>query len=222
MIRRRPTAVRDERGYTLIELLVTMSVGMIVLFAILNAADIFQRSANTASNVAGAQDTARAQVREIVTFLRQGRVATGQSTPIPTQWTPSRSDLTVAAYVAGPALADPGDTAGWIRYCTITSGTQSTLLVGVRVGDAYAAPGACSPADTTNGWAYQRVAAGTLRNASRLFDFTSASCTGGTCLPAAAAVETVGINLALASTSGASSPASVIRNAVSFRNRSSS
>lgn len=219
---RRRRRCRDDGGFTLIELLVAMSVGMIVLFAILSAGDLFRTAAKNAGDASQAQDTARAQVREMVTFLRQGRVATGQSTPIPLQWSPSRSDLTVAAYVAGPGQADPGDTAGWVRYCTSTSGTQATLIVGVRVGDAYAAPGACTATDTTNGWVNRPVAAGTLRDAARLFDFTSTTCTGAACLPAAAAVETVGINLAVASSAASSSAASVVRDAVSFRNRSSS
>jgi prepilin-type N-terminal cleavage/methylation domain-containing protein len=216
------SVTRDERGFTLVELLVAMSVGMIILFAILGAADLFQRTTKDASDVSQAQDVSRTQVRDMVTFLRQGRIATGQGAPIPTQWTPSRSDLTIAAYVAGAGSAVPGETAGWVRYCAAVAGAQATLIVGVRLGDTYAAPGTCSASDTTNGWAQTSVAAGTLRDPTHLFDYTSAACTGGACLPAAAAVETVGINLQLAAKPTSTAVASIVRNAVSFRNRSSS
>lgn len=213
-------ALRDERGFTLVEILVTMTLAMIVLFAILSASELFGKSATTISTATEAQDAARTNVRSMVASLRQARFAPGQTSPIPAAWTPSRSDLTIAAYV--PTAAG-GTAAGWMRYCAATSGTQSSLVAGVRVGDAYQAPGTCSATDTSNGWTHAVVVDRNLQNPGALFDFSSSSCSGATCLPAGPAVQAVGIQLAIGSSrESTGTTKSVVRDAVSFRNRSGS
>lgn len=224
MTRRRRRS-HDQAGFTLVELLVTMVIAMIVLFATLQSADLFGSSAKRGNDVTAAQDAARQRVRDLVSFMRQGRVATGQTTPIPSQWAPSRSDLTVAAYLASATSPSPGEVAGWVRYCTVTTGQATSLLIGVRAGDAYAAPGACAVNDTTNGWLYGVAVKDLIQAPSRLFNFTSTACIGtaaAACLPAGIAVSTVGVQLAIAPSVGATTLGSVITDAVSFRNRSSS
>jgi Tfp pilus assembly protein PilW len=221
MSARLPRALRDERGFTLVEVTVTMGLAVIVLLAILGASEIFGTSARTIDRAAGAQDSARATVRSMVATLRQGRFAPGQTSPIPAGWTPSRSDLTIAAYVN--SSGGTATTPGWVRYCAATSGSRSSLVMGVRAGNAYAAPGTCSATDTTNGWTHTVVLDRTLLTATRLFDFTSSACTGATCLPAAAQVQAVGIRVAVGTSREVDgSFNSVVRDAVSFRNRSSS
>lgn len=218
----RRRACADERGFTLVELLVTMAVGMMVLIAILGAFEIFARSAVVTDKTTAAQDAARVAVRNLVTVMRQGRVATGQTTPIPTG-TPTRSDLVVAAYVASATNPTPGALAGWVRYCASTTGSPSSLVVGVRVGDAYAAPGPCSATDTTNGWRHAVVLQGTLQAPGRLFDYTTNACTGAACTaPAGPDIQTVGIRVAVGTSPAAGAAFnSVVHDAVSFRNRSS-
>jgi hypothetical protein len=95
--------------------------------------------------------------------------------------------------------------------------------MGVRTGAAYLAPGACSATDTTNGWTHKVVLDRTLLTAARLFDFTSSTCSGAACLPAAADVQAVGIRVAVGTSREVDGTFnSVVRDAVSFRNRSSS
>ena len=221
MSRHRLRTLRDERGFTLVELLVTMTVGLVVLFAILGASEIFSKSVTTASNATGAQDSARTTVRSMVATLRQARFAPGQTSPIPATWTPSRSSLTIAAYV--PTASGTGTQPGWVRYCTVTNGTQSSLVMGVRSGDAYLAPDTCSASDTTNGWAHALVLDRTLQNPQQLFDFSASTCAANPCLPAGPDVRAVGIRLAVGtSRDSAGTFSSVVRDAVSFRNRSGS
>ncbi len=211
---------RDERGASLVELVVTMAIATVVLIAIFSGIDAFTKAAKTADNEARAQDDARRTIDQIVHQLRQARVAAGQTSPIPTGWTISRSDLVVATYVTSATNATPGSTKGWVRYCTSTVGTSVSLIAGVRAGDTYAAPGACAAGDTTNGWTQIKLINGTLQGASTLFDYQSTTCIGSSCTPAAADVRTVGINLAVGTAAGAG-PAhrSLVRDAVSFRNR---
>lgn len=226
-------ARRDEAGFTLIEVMVTMTLGIVVLLAILGASDIFGRSVTTIDRAAGAQDSARTTMRSMVSAMRQARFAPPPATPpgstwtspIPSAWTPSRSDLTFAAYV--PTATGAGTEKGWVRYCAVTGGTQGSLVAGLLRGDAYAAPGACSATDTTNGWTHSLVLDRTLQNPDSLFDYTASTCTTVTaaspCLPAAAAVQSVGIRLAVSTDrESAGTFSSVVRDAVTFRNRSGS
>jgi Tfp pilus assembly protein PilW len=214
-------ALRDERGFTLVEILVTLGLAIVVLLAILGASEIFGKSATSISNSTSAQDSARTTLRSMVATLRQARFAPGTTSPVPATWTPSRSDLTIAAYVT----TTTGTTElGWTRYCAATSGTQSSLIVGVRIGDAYAAPGSCSATDTTNGWTHTVVLDRTLHSPGALFDFSSPTCASATvCLPTGPDVRAVGIRLAVGtSRESAGTFSSVVRDAVSFRNRSGS
>ena len=216
----RHLALRDERGFTLIEVMVTMGLALVVLFAILGASEIFGRSARTIDRATDAQDSARAVMRSMVATTRQARFAPSQTSPVPSAWSPSRSDLTFAAYV--PA-ADGTIVAGWVRYCAATSGTQSSLIAGVRIGDVHAAPGPCSATDTTNGWQHSVMLDRTLQSPTQLFDFTSSACTGATCLPAGPDIRAVGIRIGVGTSRVAvGTHHSVIRDAVSFRNSSNS
>lgn len=209
--------LRDERGFTLVELLMTMSLALVVLFAILGAADMFARSAGVADKQTAAQDTARATVRSMVSTMRQARPVAGQTTPI--AGTPTRTDLVVAAYV--PTTTGTEE-AGWVRYCS-TSDPQPSLIMGSRVGDAYAPPGTCSATDTTNGWQHVVVLKQVLHDAGHLFDYTTSTCTGATCpAPNVADIMSVGIRVAVGTSPEAAARSnSVVRDAVSFRNRSS-
>ena len=205
-----------EAGFTLVELLVTMTLAVIVLFAILGASDVFVRSAAVTDKTTAAQESARVTVRSMVYELRQGRVVTGHTTPI--AGTPSRTDLVVATYVKAAGGAEQ---LGWVRYCA-TAGPHASLVMGTRVGDAYAAPGPCSAGDTTNGWVHRTMLDGTLQDPERLFDFTTSTCTGAACAPAGPDIESVGIRVAVGTSPGADAAFnSVVRDAVSFRNRSS-
>lgn len=207
-----------EHGFTLVELLVTMSLAMVLLFAILGASDLFNKSAVIADKTTAAQDTARMTVREMVHVLRQARSVGTPGSVI--GGSPTRSDLVVATYVTSATNPAPGSLPGWVRYCATSSGS---LVVGVVASDAYVAPGACAAGDTPGGW-HQTVALDRLlQDPTHLFDFTTSACTGGSCpLPNGADVEAVGVRLAIGTGPGADARySSVVRDAVSFRNRSS-
>lgn len=215
----------DDAGFTLIELLVTMSIAMIVLFAVLQGADVFARGAKVGNDRAQAQDTARTTVRQVVQTLRQARLPAGQSTPVATATSPSRQDLTVGAWVTGAGNPAPGSAPGWLRYCVTSDGRS--LLVGVLSGAAYAPSGACAANNTSNGWSYSTLVDGVLRDGAQTFDLSSGACSGGlltgssnamSCTPGPASITTVGIRIAIAPTLDAMTPTSVVRDAANLRN----
>jgi type II secretory pathway pseudopilin PulG len=216
------TRLRDERGFTLVELLVTSSLAIVVLFAILGASDMFARSAGIADKTTEAQDSARATVRSMVNVLRQARaicpaVCPPASLSTPIGGTPTRSDLVVAAYVTTAGVDQPG----WVRYCA-TSDAHPSLVMGTLVGAAYLAPGACSATNTANGWHHSVMLKGTLQDSGRLFDYAYNPCVTAPCSTAVADIQSVGIRVAVGtSPTAAATLNSVVRDAVSFRNRSS-
>lgn len=220
-MRRLRRVTRDDEGFSLLELLVAMAISTVVLLAILNSADLFTSSANRAGDASKAQESARRQLRSMVVFLRQGRIATGQTSVIPSQWTPSRTDLTAAAYVASTTEPIPGDVAGWVRYCVATNlDGDSSLIVGVRQGDTYVAPGACTVGSGPSGWIQSVAIKDRLAATTMLFNYASSTCAGATCLPAGTAVSTVGIRMATAPAHATTTLTTVLTDAVSFRNRS--
>jgi prepilin-type N-terminal cleavage/methylation domain-containing protein len=220
-------SARDEDGFTLIELVVTMAVAMIVLFAVLQSADVFATSTKTANDRTEAQDTARATVRQLVQSLRQARLPSGASTPIVRVSTGTTPEVVFASRSTAGA-----DT--WSRVCVSADGRS--LNSGTLATPTYSAPStSCSAADTAGGWSYGTLAANVLRDPSTVLTFDSASCVGGrqvagttgatagaTCTPAVAAITTVGIRFAVAAKAADTSSSSVVTDAVNLRNGATS
>ena len=217
--------VADDGGFTFIELLVTMTLAMIVLFAALKGSEVFAQVTKSAGDTSRAQDTARATVRQVVQTLRQGRLPAGQQSPMAPAYTSTRRDVVLAAWVSGATNPAPGSVPGWVRLCASTDGRS--LLIGVRGDVTYAAPGACATSDATGGWSYGTLVAGTLRNPGTLFDYGSGTCVGGLtvgsataapCTPSVAATTTIGIRLSVARDAASDTGTSVVRDAVNLRN----
>lgn len=211
------TRLGDERGFTLVELLVTSSLAIVVLFAILGASEMFARSASIADKTTEAQDSARATVRSMVNVLRQARAICATTCPpasptTPIGGTPTRSDLVVAAYLTTSGV----EQAGWVRYCA-TSDPHPSLVMGTLVSGTYLPAGACSATNTANGWHHTVMLKQTLQDSARLFDYAYNPGSA-----AVADIQSVGIRLAVGtSPTAAATHNSVVRDAVSFRNRSS-
>ncbi|MDO9407196.1 PilW family protein [Patulibacter sp.] len=224
----RRSLVTEDSGFSLIELLVTMLVAMIVLFAILQGSEVFARGAKRVDDATKAQDAARTTMRTIVGSVRDGRLPTAAEAGLAAQpTTPIRvanaatGDLVVATSVPSGSSTVPG----WTRYCADGSGS---LVVGQRATAAFATPPTCGTAG--NGWTQGRVLDRTLvSDRAQVFDFSSGSCvagqvvgTGAACAPAADTVTTVGIRLSVAGSAGSTESRATIRNAVSVRNGSPS
>jgi Tfp pilus assembly protein PilW len=216
-----------EDGFSLIELIVTMAVAMIVLFAVLQSADVFAKTPTTANDRTEAQDAARVTVRQLVQSLRQARLPTGASTPVVRVTTGTTPEVVFASRSAAGA-----DT--WSRVCVSADGRS--LVAGTLANPTYAAPStSCSAGDTTGGWAYSTLAANVLRDPATALTFDSASCVGGrqvagttgatagaACTPTVAAITTVGIRLAVAAKAADTTSSSVVTDAVNLRNGATS
>jgi prepilin-type N-terminal cleavage/methylation domain-containing protein len=216
-----------EDGFTLIELLVTMAVAMVVLFAVLQSADVFATSTKTANDRTQAQDTARATMRELVGTLRQARLPAGATTPVVRVSTGTTPEVVFASRSASGSD-------NWSRICVSADGRS--FVAGSLATATYAAPStSCSAGDTTGGWSYGALVPDILRDPSTALTFDSASCVGGrqvagttgatagaACTPAVAAITTVGIRLAVAAKAADTTSSSVVTDAVNLRNGATS
>jgi hypothetical protein len=187
---------RDE-GFALVELLVTSSLALVVLLAILGALDVFSGTSSATARAPIAEETARATLRQMVDDLRQARVPTGETTPIDHTSTGATGDLVAAAWLDDGTAAPR---AGWLRYCVTADGRS--LVAARRYAAAWpGAPGACATTSTTDpalGWVARAIVPGSLVPGG-VFTFTSDACFGttGSCPPAATAVRAIGIRLRL-------------------------
>lgn len=212
---------REDAGLTLVELLITMTLALVLLLATYAAADALMRGNEKIDRKSDAQQEARRAVSTVVDQLRDARPAPGDTTPLATQIQslPTRSSIVFAARLS----RDDGPTAlpGWVRICATATTGSAQVLVGTRTANAYADPGVCSTATTSNGWSYGPLMARNITNPGRLFNFSSGSCVGATCAPTTAdlarAITTVGVSLEI--DAGRDDPSFIAGDAVAIRNR---
>lgn len=205
--------VRDDRGFTLIEMLVVMTMATTLLLVLLQGFDTFSRSASTATGATEAQNDARTAVSEMVSTMRQARIDTTATPAVtPVAAVPTTTDVTIAAWGGSN-----GDVPGFVRYCT--TGTGTTLQRG-WVASSSATPPAGTCGASTGGWTFGRVLRGTLQAGQPVFTF---QCGASACTSLAAATAATGIGIRLAvntSSGGATAQSALIYDAVSFRYQS--
>lgn len=203
---------RDDEGFTLIELVVTMALAVGVLLVVLQGFDLFSRSADTATRSTQAQNDARTAVDTMVTTLRQARIdptSTPAVTPVAT--TPTATDVTISAWGG-----TTGDTKGYARFCTTGTGSGTTLQRG-WVSTTATAPPASTCGVAANGWSYGVLVGGTLQTTQPVFTF-QCGATACASYAAATAATAVGIRVAVGTGStGSTSFNAVIHDAVAFR-----
>jgi Tfp pilus assembly protein PilW len=206
----------SEDGFTLVELLVAMTLGIVVLLATLQAGDLLRTGQQKSSRLTDAQEQSRAVMRTMTTELRQARGPAANVSPVASTNAASRSDLVAAVYL-------PDGSTGWVRYC-VTSDGQSLLRGQATDATGTAAspptPGACATGTTANGWTYAALVSGRLSAGSQLFDFTTTNCTTYTvaCTRTAAAIRAVGIQLVVRESSSSDARSLTTRSAVTLRN----
>lgn len=218
-VRLRETA-RDDRGLTLVELLVTMTLALVVLLGVLSAGDALLSGTSKVDRRADVQDQARRALADVIGQLRDARPIAGTSSPLVTGTPlPSRSSIVFSARLANGDA--PGTVTGWVRVCATATTGRAAVLIGRRLDASYADPGSCDATNTVNGWSYGRLLVRDITDGGRLFDFASDSCVGASCTPSsavtAAAVRTIGVNLSI--DPGHGNTVYTLRGAATIRNR---
>lgn len=182
--RARRTAA-GEAGFTIVELLVAMTLSLIVATAALSSFDAFNAGVARNSRLTDAEDTARRQVGVMVRALRNGG-------------TPPAADGTQAAAIqrAGgndivflstswPGESRVGVTGAHVqRYCLNTA-TKTLWFDGLKAGTAGPSnPGTACPS-TAQGWVHRGAVPKVVNTAARpIFSY-----------PATGTVRSVGVDL---------------------------
>lgn len=210
----------DNRGFTLVELLVTMLIGMIGLGSVLSALEVLLRQSHASRQQAEAQDQARTAGDRLAVGLRNALASPGVAPSAVERADPF--DLvfqTIDPFTtpgAGNALG-----AMRVRYCLdATDPSRGVLRVQSQrwtasPTPAIPAPGGCTAA--LNGWQDNRVVATDLVNRSRTPALPVWSYTPGT-FTSLAAIQAVGMNLVVDREPANVRGARAVTSAVSLRN----
>lgn len=172
----RARRLRAEDGFTLVELLVAMTLSLIVLFAVLGAFDAFNGGVAANNRLTGAEDTARREVAAMVRLLRDAGAPAPVSGTQPTTVVQAGGNDLVFLSTSWPGESGVGATADHVeRYCLDTA-SRTLWFDGLRAGTAGSAtPGSACPSQAS-GWT-SRVVAGDVVNTAALplFQYGSTS-----------------------------------------------
>lgn len=160
MVRR----LREEDGFTLMELLASMAVLVLVLAAVLGAFEAFSTQTQANTKLTSAQDTVR---REVDAMTRMARNATPVGAQLDAITRPATAS-SVNDVIFGTYGVDNSTTPRFVRYCvnTITRSLwreQSPNTTGADPG------GACPSAGA---WTRSRILNGTVANTATTPAFT--------------------------------------------------
>lgn len=165
-----PTPLRrglhDERGMSLVELLITMTISIVILFSVLQVADVFSAGSTASNKRTDAEDRMRT---EMGTFVRNLR----QAPPVNAAAAPGSITPLIAARSGDIVFRSPREATGWIRYCTGPAPGSTTGSGALRVGTlsgTYVDPGTSCPDGVSGAWNYGTIATG-LAETQSLFAY---------------------------------------------------
>lgn len=155
---------RDDRGFTLVELLVSMMIGLIGFGAVMTSFEVLLRQSTNSRQQSEAQDQARTGVDRLSVGLRNAIAAPGSSQTAVERAEPY--DL-VFQTVSTPA---PGNAIGAlrVRYCLdITDPARSLLRQQTKTWSSGPPPAVSACSAALNGWDDNEVVATDLVNRVR-------------------------------------------------------
>jgi type II secretory pathway pseudopilin PulG len=164
MTRRHPQRLASEEGFTLVELLVAMTVSIIVLLATLGALDAFNNGVAVNNRLTDASDTARREIAEMVRVLRDGGAPTPVSGGQPATVVQAGANDLVFLSRSWPGESGIGSTSNHVeRYCLNTT-TRTLWFDGLKAGTSGSAtPGAACPS-AASGWTSSAIATNVLNS----------------------------------------------------------
>lgn len=192
--------LRDQRGFTLIELMITMTLGLAAFGGVLTILEVLLRQSHANRQQTEAQDQARATADQLAVTLRNALATPGVAPTAVERAQPFDMILqTVDPFVTNATLA-AGNALGAmrVRYCLDTSNSQNGVLRMQRqrwsTAAAPATPAATTCTAAPAGWDDNRVVSTHLVNRLRLperpvFTYTPSTYTS------TAAIRSIGMTL---------------------------
>lgn len=168
-----------QAGFTLVEVLVAMTLTLVVASLALGAFETFDRGVATNSRLTDAQDTSRRELGLMVRTLREAGAPAGADGVLPTAVTRAGDNDIVFRSRAWPGEADMGSNADHLQRFCLSTETKILWFDGKHAntpGDDD--PGSACPS-TAQGWTRHKQVAtnviNTAGSAKKLFRYTSRS-----------------------------------------------
>lgn len=168
-----------QAGFTLVEVLVAMTLTLVVASLALGVFEAFDRGVAANSRLTDAQDTSRRELGLMVRTLREAGAPAGADGVLPTAVTRSDDNDIVFRSRAWPGEADTGSNADHLQRFCLNTTTKILWFDGKHAstpGDDD--PGSACPS-TAPGWTRHRQVAtnviNTATSAKKLFSYTSRS-----------------------------------------------
>ena len=218
------SAARREGGFTLIEMLVTLSIALIVFAATLNALDVFNADAHKMSQRNGAQNQARLAEDRIVRQLRN--IASPLTSP---KLLAYATPYDIAFQTIGPASAVTAQNPQgiqWVRYCipqdTAAGSAGSEVLISQTLAWTSANSGS-DPWSTTacpdTSHPSTTLVSGVTNRYKQRTDRPAFTYNGGTAPSNLATVDTVGLDLFVNPTPSLADAETELRSGAFLRNQ---
>lgn len=158
--------LRDEGGFTLAELQVSMVIMLVIAFAALLSLDVFGSGAAVTSRLTSAEDAARRDVGRIVSVLRNAGAPAPTSGAVPATIIQALDNDLVMRSTAWPGESATGTTGTHIVRLCLETATKTVWFDGLRAGTAgSSSPGSACPS-TASGWTHVPMAKNVINDAS--------------------------------------------------------
>lgn len=170
----RASALADESGMTLVEVMVAMLCGMLILFATLGAFEAFNRAAATSNRVTGAEDSTRHDVASMVEILRNAGAPSPTSGSSVTTVTRAGANDIVFLSTAWPGESAIGSSAASVERLCVDTTAKKIWFDGLKAGTAGPSdPGTNCPS-TASGWQHELISANVANTSAQpLFRYGS-------------------------------------------------
>lgn len=148
-----------EAGFTLVEVLVSMTIGLLIAFAALTTFDAFDRGVASNSRLTDAEDNGRRNVASMVRILRDaGSPAPATGNALPTFVRPPTTNDLVFKSTSWPGESGSGSTASHIERLCLDSAAKTVWFDGRRAGTAGPDDPGTSCPSTASGWTHMPIA----------------------------------------------------------------
>jgi prepilin-type N-terminal cleavage/methylation domain-containing protein len=170
-------AATSQAGFTLVEVLIAMTLTLVIASLALGAFEAFDRGVATNSRLTDTQDTSRRELGLMVRTLREAGVPAGADGVAPTAVTRTSDNDIVFRSRAWPGEADTGSSADHLQRFCVNTATKTLWFDAKRAGTlGDDDPGSVCPS-TAQGWTRHRLIAANVANtaasAKKLFSYTS-------------------------------------------------
>ena len=158
--------LRDERGFTLVELLTAMTLLLMIAFATLTTFEAFDKGVDRNSKLTDAEDNSRRDVTRMIRILRDAGAPAPTTGSQPVTVTRAAANDLVFRSTSWPGESGVGATGTHIQRLCLDTATKKVWFDGLRAGTAGPQdPGTACPSQAA-GWTHSTIATNVVNTAA--------------------------------------------------------